>query len=101
MKRLKLYKIEPIDRSPLHVVARSSDQAAAVFMTWDAARDRVAASFTVEPVPLMGFKPYQQFQLRRAFALAIAGVAHFDDDMGWTFDLIEWVCDDDLDGGQS
>ena len=88
---MHLYKVDPADSVPVHVVARTPDEAADIFVTFNAAHDRVPDGFTVECVLINSLNPQQQVQVRSAFALNLVGIAHFDDDIGWTFSASMWL----------
>jgi len=86
----KFFKIEPKGRAPLYAVASNSNAAAIVFVTWSAARDREAEEFSVERIPVDSLDAPHQSQVRSAIALGLSGLAHFDEDLGFTFDLTQW-----------
>jgi len=88
---MHLYKIDPGEHDSVHVVARSSHEAADVFVTWSAARDRVHQRFTVECVRLTTLDPEQQVQVRSAIAAGLVGICHFDEEIGWTFSAPMWL----------
>ena len=88
---MHLYKIDPGEQDRVHVVARSSHEAADTFVTWSAARERVHQRFTVECVRLPSLDPQQQVQVRSAFAAGLVGIVHFDEEIGWTFSPPMWV----------
>ena len=88
---MHLYKIVRTDDQPVHVVARSSHEAAEIFVTWSAAHNRIPERFTIDCVRLTSLNPQQQVQVRSAFALNLVGIAHFDDDIGWTFSASMWL----------
>ena len=88
---MHLYKVEPSDYDGVHVVARSSHEAADIFVTWSAAHDRVHERFTVECVHLTTLDPKQQVQVRSAFAAGLVGICHFDEEICWTFSPPMWV----------
>jgi hypothetical protein len=87
---MHLYEINPSDHHLVHVVARTSQEAVDVFITWSAANGRVHDSFTVDDLPIENLHPDQQDQVRRAFAAGLAGIAHFDEELGWTFSPPIW-----------
>jgi hypothetical protein len=88
---MHLYEVNPSEHDRVHVVARSSHEAADIFVTWSAAHDRVHESFTVECVRLTSLNPQRQVQVRSAFAAGLVGIAHFDEEIGWTFSAPMWV----------
>jgi hypothetical protein len=75
---------------PVHVVARTPQEAVALFVTWSAANGRVHASFTVDDLPIDNLRAEQREQVRRAFAAGLVGIAHFDEEIGWTFTPPMW-----------
>jgi hypothetical protein len=87
---MHLYKIERHDRDPIHIVARSSREAADLFVTWSAAVDRAPAEFTLACQRLDTLNPQQQVQVRCAIAAGLVGVCHFDEEIGWTFSPPMW-----------
>jgi hypothetical protein len=86
-----LHKIESDDRVAVHVVARSADEAADIFVTWRAARGSAPRRFTVECIPSENLEGIQQEQVRNALAAGLVGVAHLDPEIGWTFSAPMWV----------
>jgi hypothetical protein len=87
---MQLYEINPTDHFVVRVVARTPQEAVDLFVTWSAANDRVHASFTVHVLPVENLSSEQQEQVRRAFAAGLVGIAHFDEEMGWTFTAPMW-----------
>jgi hypothetical protein len=83
--------IDPVEHDCVHVVARSSHEAADLFVTFSATHDRVHERFTVDCVRLTNLNPQQQVQVRSAFAAGLVGLCHFDDEIGWTFSPPMWV----------
>jgi hypothetical protein len=88
---MHLYMIDTGEHDRIHVVARSSHEAADLFVSWSAARDRVHQRFRVECAHLTSLSPQQQIQVRSAFSAGLVGVAHFDNEVGWTFSPPMWV----------
>jgi len=88
--RMHLYEINPSDDCLVHVVARSTQEAVDLFVTWSAAKGRFHASFTVDDLPVDNLAAEQQEQVRRAFAAGLVGIAHFDEQIGWTFTPPMW-----------
>lgn len=82
---MHLYEINPSDGYPVHVVARTPDDAVQHFVTWRAAHGVVDESFCVDRMPVNKLKPDQQVQVRNAFAAGLTGISHFDEEVGWTF----------------
>ena len=82
---MNLYEINPSDGYPVHVVARTPDDAVQHFVTWQAARGVVDESFSVDRMQIDKLKPDQQAQVRDAFAAGHTGISHFDEEVGWTF----------------
>lgn len=87
---MHLYEINPSDHEPVHVVARTPQEAVDLFVTWSAAHGRVHASFTVDDLPVDNLRPEQQAQVRSAVAAGLVGIAHFDEEIGWTFSPPMW-----------
>lgn len=88
---MHLYEINPSDHHLVHVVARTPQEAVDLFVTWSAASGRVHASFTVDDMPFHNLRDEQHEQVRRAFAAGLVGVAHFSEEIGWTFSAPMWV----------
>ena len=82
---MHLYEINPSDGYPVHVVARTPDDAVQHFVTWRASRGVVDESFCVDRMEVNKLMPDQQAQVRDAFAAGLTGVSHFDEEVGWTF----------------
>ena len=87
---MHLFEINPSDYHPVHVVARSPQEAVDLFVTWSAAHGRVHAGFTVDDLPIDNLRPEQQAQVRSAFAVGLIGISHFDEEIGWTFSPPMW-----------
>jgi hypothetical protein len=87
---MHLYEINPSDHHLVHVVARSPQEAVELFVTWSAAHDLVHQSFTVDDLPIHNLPPEQQEQVRRAFVAGMVGIAHFSEEIGWTFSPPMW-----------
>lgn len=86
-----LYEINPVDRLPVHVVARSAQEAVDLFVTWSADRGQLQPAFDMNELPVESLQPEQQAQVRRAFAAGLVGIAHFDEETGWTFSPPMWM----------
>jgi hypothetical protein len=91
MKPLKLYKIEPDGLAATYVAARSDEQAGQMYVTWAAAHDIFARSFSVELVSPAGFEPDQQLQLQTLLATSTEGIARFDQGEGWVIHTDGWA----------
>jgi hypothetical protein len=87
---MHLYEMNPSDYHSVHVVARTPQEAVDLFVTWSAANERVHASFTVDDLPIENLTSEQRKQVRRAFAAGLVGIAHFDEEIGWTFAAPMW-----------
>lgn len=99
---MHLYEINPSDHYPVHVVARTTDEAVELFVTWSLSCGRDHESFTVDTLPVSKLRPEQQAQVRGAFAAGLVGIAHFDEEIGWTFTPPMWQppgADEELGGG--
>jgi hypothetical protein len=88
---MHLYEINPVDLMPVHVVARSAHEAVDIFVTWSAARGRQQCTFDINRLPIESLQPFQQDQVRCAMAAGLVGIAHFDNEIGWTFSPPMWV----------
>jgi len=87
---MHLYEINSSGDHLVHVVAHSPQEAVDLFVTWSAANDRVHSSFTVDDLPIDTLRPEQHEQVRRAFSAGLVGIAHFDEEIGWTFSPPIW-----------
>ena len=87
---MHLFEINPSDYHPVHVVARTPHEAVDLFVTWSAANGRVQESFTVDRLSVDNLQPEQQTQVRNAIAAGLVGIAHFDEEIGWTFSPPMW-----------
>jgi hypothetical protein len=87
---MHLYEIHPSDHHLIHVVARTPQEAADLFVSWSLANGRAHASFTMDDVPIDNLHPDQQAQVRSAFAIGLVGIAHFSEEIGWTFSPPLW-----------
>jgi hypothetical protein len=91
MKPLKLYKIEPIGLPAMHVAARSEEQAAQMYVTWEAAQELSGRSFSVELAALGGFERDERCQLEMLMATSTEGIARYDQGEGWVIDSDGWT----------
>ena len=82
---MHLYEINPSDGYPVHVVARTPNDAVQHFVTWRAAHGVVDESFCVDRMEVNKLMPDQQAQVRDALAAGLTGISHFDEEVGWTF----------------
>jgi hypothetical protein len=87
---MQVYEFNPTDHLVVHVVARNPQEAVDLFVTWSAANGRVHASFTVDVLRIEDLSSEQQEEVRRAFAAGLVGIAHFDEEIGWTFTAPMW-----------
>jgi hypothetical protein len=83
---MHLYKIEPKGGTPVHIIARSLEHAAEIFITWDNLHERETESFAVECQLLGWFAYHHQDQLRSLFNLGSSGIAVRDEHLGWIID---------------
>lgn len=88
---MHLYEINPVDRMPVHVVARTPQEAVDLFITWSAARDMLSPTFDMDQLSVETLNTEQQAQVRSAFAAGLIGISHFDEEIGWTFSPPMWV----------
>jgi hypothetical protein len=89
--KLRLYRIETEVFPAMHVAARSSHQAADIYVTWEAAVGRASESFSVELVPIGSLDPDQQNQLRSLLTVSTEGIAFFESGRGWNIDSEGWT----------
>jgi hypothetical protein len=87
---MQVYVINTSDLDVLHVVARTSGEAADLFVTWSIAGGRDPESFTVEALSVHELPVHQQEQVQQAIAAGLLGIAHFDQELGWTFSPPLW-----------
>ena len=93
VNRLELYEIgSGADRTI--VAATSHNQAAQIFLTWEAAERRQAEQFSVGRLPLDKLSPVHLAQLRAVRAAGKAGIVRFDTENGWTVHWDGWISDD-------
>jgi hypothetical protein len=90
VNQVHLYELNPTDHHPVHVLARTPQEAVDLFVTWSAARRRIHKSFTVDRLSIENLQPDQQAQVRSAFAAGLVGISHFDEEIGWTFSPPLW-----------
>ncbi len=88
---MHLYEINPDDRLPVHVVARTLHEAVDLVVTWSAARGRNYERITVNRLSVYNLKPEQLAQVHSAFAAGLVGIWHFDEEIGWTFSPPLWM----------
>lgn len=91
MKPLKLYRIELEAFPSMHVAARSTQQAAQIYVTSEASIGRPAATFTVEVVSMDALDSEQQAQLQSLLAVSTEGIAYFEFGRGWNIDSDGWT----------
>lgn len=94
-----LYEVNPDDRLPVHVVARTPQEAANLFITWSASKGRLNTTFGMDQLPVENLNAEQQAQVRSAFAAGLIGISHFDEEIGWTFSPPMWQPHDPLTSG--
>ena len=83
---MHLYKIKPDGAAHVHIIARSPEHAAEIFITWDNLHKRETESFSVECQLLGWFAYHHQDQLRSLFNLKCCGIAVLDEHLGWVID---------------
>jgi hypothetical protein len=91
VKPLKLYQVEPHGLPAIHVAARSDQQAAEIFITYEASLGRAPDRFSVEFVRMEALDVEQQNQLQSLLAVGTEGIATFDPDTGWSIDSDGWT----------
>ena len=57
---MHLYEVNPVDQMPVHVVARSAQEAVDLFVTWSAARGRLQPAFDMDEMSVENLQPEQQ-----------------------------------------
>ena len=75
----------------MHVAARSNEQAADIYVTWQAAHDLVGRSFSVELAALDGFSRDERLQLEALLADSTEGIACQAQGAGWVIDSDGWA----------
>jgi hypothetical protein len=91
MKPMKLYRIEPEAFPAMHVAAKSNQQAAQIYSTWEASVGRPGGSFSVELVSMDTLDSEQQAQLQSLLAESTEGIAWFEQGRGWSIDSDGWT----------
>jgi hypothetical protein len=91
MKALKLYRVEPEALPVIHIAARSNQQAAEIFVTWEASKSRSPGSFSVELVRMATLDEKQQTQLQSLLAVSTEGIAFFEQGRGWSINSDGWT----------
>ena len=91
MKSLKLYKVEPDGFPAIHVAARSDQQAAQIFITYEASLGRAPDRFAVELVSMDALDSEPQVQLRQLLAVSREGIAYVKSGHGWSIDSDGWT----------
>jgi hypothetical protein len=91
MNPLKLYRVEPEALPVIHIAARSNQQAAEIFVTWEASKSRSPGGFSVELVRMGSLDQEQKTQLQSLLAVSTEGIAAFDPDTGWSIDSDRWT----------
>jgi hypothetical protein len=88
---MQLYELNPTKDHPVHVVARSPHEALDLYVTWSASIGRAPGNVGIRLVALPDLKPLQRAQVRSACELGLVGIAHFDQEIGWTFSAPLWL----------
>jgi hypothetical protein len=91
MKPLRLYRIDPETFPTMHVAARSNQQAAQIYVTWEASVGRERGSFSVELVSIEALDPEQHTQLQSLLSVSTEGIAYFEGGRGWSIDSDGWT----------
>jgi hypothetical protein len=91
MNSLKLYMVEPHGLPAIHVAARSDQQAAEIFITYEASLGRAPDRFSVELVRMGTLDVEQHTQLQSLLAVSTEGIASFDPDTGWSIGSDGWT----------
>ena len=93
MNQLELYEIESRARRTI-VAALTQEQAAQIFVTWEAAEGREAQEFSLGRLSLDSLSPVHQAQLRAVLTAEKAGIVRHDTENGWTVHWDGWVSGD-------
>jgi len=96
VNQLELYEIESHAGRTI-VAALTQEQAAQIFVTWEASEGRQAEEFSVRELPLDTLSPVHQTQLRAVLAAEKAGIVRYDTENGWTVHWEGWISDDPAD----
>lgn len=91
MKSLKLYKVEPHGLPAIHVAARSDQQAAQIFITYEVSHRRAPDRFSVELVRMDGLDSEQRERLQSLLSVSTEGIAAFHPVTGWSVDSDGWT----------
>jgi hypothetical protein len=91
VNHMKLFEIHRTNDRPVHVVARSPHEALHLFATWRAAQGRAGGNVGIRLVPIEDLDPQQRAQVKSACELGLVGIAHFDEEIGWTFCAPLWL----------
>lgn len=96
MNQLELYEIESRAGRTI-VAAPTQEQAAQIFVTWEAAEGRNAEEFSVGRLPLDSLSAVHQAQLRAVLSAEKAGIVRHDAENGWTVHWDGWISGDPAD----
>jgi hypothetical protein len=91
MKSLKLYKIDRDELPVMYIAARSHEQAAQMYITWEAAHELPGRTYSVELAAFDTFDLEQRRQLRMLLLTSTEGIARRDPDAGWMIDSDGWT----------
>jgi hypothetical protein len=73
------------------VAARSDQQAAQIFITYEGSLGRAPDRFAVELLRMEALDAKGHTQLQSLLAVSIEGIATFDPDNGWSIDSDGWT----------
>jgi len=96
VNQLELYEIESHAGRTI-VAALTQEQAAQIFVTWEASEGRQAEEFSVRELPLDSLSPVHQAQLRAVLSAEKAGIVRHDAENGWTVHWDGWISGDPAD----
>jgi hypothetical protein len=96
VNQLELYEIESHAGRTI-VAALTPEQAAQIFVTWEASEGRNAEEFSVRELPLDSLSPVHQAQLRAVLSAEKAGIVRHDAENGWTVHWDGWISGDPAD----
>lgn len=75
----------------MHLAARSSEQAAEMYSTWQAAHELPGCAFSVKLVALDGLGEKERLQLQSRLARSTEGIARRDPGAEWVIDSDGWA----------
>ena len=82
MRKISLYRVEPLGADHIFIAARTPDHAAEIYVTHELANDREVSEFSIERFDHR-LPADQQAGLAAMLANGVTGVAAFDGIFGW------------------